>query len=283
MIFSAELTGLTTASGILLLLAVVSLWIKRYVALGVLGLATVVSGVAGHVTFVGALCLAGFAGLAWWYRQSGGWSAWAALVIASAVFFLHLVPGITGWPILGPMRIGAGAEYGKWLSVDKVGAGVLLLAVALPDLRSRADWRVMLVQSWPWIVGVPLLLAILAVLSGSLHLDVTPVAAFWPWAVVNLLSVCVVEEALFRGLIQSRLVHTCRDRRLPALAGVVLAALLFGLAHAAGGVALVVFATLAGLGYGFARHVTGRIEAAILVHFALNAVHFSFLTYPVPA
>jgi membrane protease YdiL (CAAX protease family) len=32
-----------------------------------------------------------------------------------------------------------------------------------------------------------------------------------------------------------------------------------------------------------AFHVTGRIEAAILCHFAVNATHLHLFTYPFPA
>jgi membrane protease YdiL (CAAX protease family) len=55
---------------------------------------------------------------------------------------------------------------------------------------------------------------------------------------------------------------------------------LFGLAHARGGPGLVVLAALAGLGYAAAYLRSGRIEGAILTHFALNAVHFVAFTYP---
>lgn len=40
------------------------------------------------------------------------------------------------------------------------------------------------------------------------------------------------------------------------------------------------FATLAGIGYGLAYWRSGRIEAAILTHFAVNAAHFVLFTYP---
>jgi hypothetical protein len=42
----------------------------------------------------------------------------------------------------------------------------------------------------------------------------------------------------------------------------------------------VALATIAGLGYGWIYQRTGRIEASILTHFALNAVHFFAFSYP---
>jgi membrane protease YdiL (CAAX protease family) len=42
----------------------------------------------------------------------------------------------------------------------------------------------------------------------------------------------------------------------------------------------VIAATLAGLGYGWAFMRDMRIEAAMFVHFAVNATHFLLFVYP---
>ena len=55
--------------------------------------------------------------------------------------------------------------------------------------------------------------------------------------------------------------------------------MLFGIAHAGGGAAMIVLATLAGIGYGLAAW-RGGIEAAVLTHFSVNALRFLLLTYP---
>lgn len=50
---------------------------------------------------------------------------------------------------------------------------------------------------------------------------------------------------------------------------------------AAGGPTYVVLSTVAGVGYGRAYlHAGNRIEASLLAHFTLNAVHFLGFTYP---
>ena len=61
---------------------------------------------------------------------------------------------------------------------------------------------------------------------------------------------------------------------------VAVSTVLFGLAHAAGGLGYVFLAGIAGLGYSAVYSVTRRIEAPILVHFLLNATHFIAFTYP---
>ncbi len=60
----------------------------------------------------------------------------------------------------------------------------------------------------------------------------------------------------------------------------LICAILFGLAHAGGGVWYVLLATVAGLGYGLVYHRTQRIELSILLHFALNSIHILFFSYP---
>lgn len=57
-------------------------------------------------------------------------------------------------------------------------------------------------------------------------------------------------------------------------------ALLFGAAHPGGGVMYAILAVIAGIGYAVAYQRTQRIEAAIIVHTALNAVHSIAFTYP---
>jgi membrane protease YdiL (CAAX protease family) len=42
----------------------------------------------------------------------------------------------------------------------------------------------------------------------------------------------------------------------------------------------VLLATIAGTGYGLAYQRSGRVEMAILTHFAVNATHFLLFTYP---
>ena len=60
----------------------------------------------------------------------------------------------------------------------------------------------------------------------------------------------------------------------------LIGALLFGVAHIAGGLHYVILATVAGLGYGWVYHKTQRVEACILLHVLLNTVHILFFTYP---
>ena len=101
---------------------------------------------------------------------------------------------------------------------------------------------------------------------------------FWVFAAGNLLNTCVAEELLFRGLLQRQL-----QKRLVPLLAMAVAAVLFGIAHLAGGWAYVGVATLAGAVYGLTYYFTGRVVWAVLAHWLLNLSHLVLFTYPVAA
>ena len=92
----------------------------------------------------------------------------------------------------------------------------------------------------------------------------------------------LVEEALFRGYIQGGLSRHLKDRPYGELLALLLASLVFGLAHIGAGWQWVLLATLAGVGYGLAYRF-GGLGAAIASHFGLNLLHFGLFTYPMLA
>jgi uncharacterized protein len=106
--------------------------------------------------------------------------------------------------------------------------------------------------------------------------------AFFPlWAWANLLFTCTAEEAVFRGVIQRTIAGDANSPTRRAIAALLIAAVLFGAVHFAGGPRAIVMATIAGAGYGWVYWRSGyRIEASILSHFLLNVTHILFFTYP---
>jgi hypothetical protein len=101
------------------------------------------------------------------------------------------------------------------------------------------------------------------------------------WALSNLFITAAAEEAFFRGLIQ----HSLQQNLSPftnhaGIVSITIAGVVFGIAHIAMGTSYALVATIAGFGYGWIFHLTKRIEASILAHYLLNAIHVLFFTYP---
>ncbi|WP_374601452.1 lysostaphin resistance A-like protein [Niveibacterium sp.] len=271
-------------SAALLMLAVLSAWGPRvagrpvWPAVFALALvAAVAEGVLASWALAAVLALAA-AGVLYTQLAQRGLARALGVVVAllALALALHVVPGAANPLLAGLQRLSPQSLlFRPWLSVDKGFAGLVLLLCFVPLARSAADWR--RVGATLLRVGVPLVVLIVAasLAAGYVAPDPKWPAFALPFLAGNLLFTCVAEEAFFRGLIQRGLATTIGVA--PALA---IASLLFGLAHLAGGPLYAAIAAFAGLGYGWAYQRSARIEAAILCHFALNAVHFLGFSYP---
>jgi hypothetical protein len=165
------------------------------------------------------------------------------------------------------------------LNFDTSAAGLILFAAFCMPARSREDWRAVARQT-PFILGTAIIVLLLGVAIGFVKVDFKFTSYTLIFFVTNLLFTCITEEAFFRGFLQEKLSHAMGRWNAGPFIALLIASLLFGIAHARGGPALIALASLAGLGYGYAYLRSGRIEAAILAHITLNTLHFVAFTYP---
>ncbi|MHA7231235.1 CPBP family intramembrane glutamic endopeptidase [Vibrio campbellii] len=201
---------------------------------------------------------------------------WSVVIIWCVMLFVHLIPGFNNLQVLNKVTAGPlSAPFSMYLNLDKPLA-LFALFLAYPFLLgSEAKGRV----KPALLVMIPLLsLLPIAAMLGALKPEMSLPSWWWLFALNNLMLTCVAEEALFRGFVQQSL-----SRRFDWRLGLVIASILFGLAHFVGGPLLIVFATLAGLGYGLVFHFTGRLWCAVLAHFLFNFCHLVFFTYPILA
>ncbi|ASI94403.1 CPBP family intramembrane glutamic endopeptidase [Vibrio rotiferianus] len=201
---------------------------------------------------------------------------WSVVIIWCVMLFVHVIPGFNNLQVLDKVTAGPlSAPFSMYLNLDKPLA-LFALFLAYPFLLGgEAKGRVK-----PALPVMILLLSLLpiAAMLGALKPELSLPSWWWLFALNNLILTCVAEEALFRGFVQQSF-----SRRFDWRLGLVIASILFGLAHFAGGPLLIVFATLAGLGYGLVFHFTGRLWCAVLAHFLFNFCHLVFFTYPILA
>jgi membrane protease YdiL (CAAX protease family) len=214
-------------------------------------------------------------------RQRQRVAGHALFVVLALGLGFHLFPGFHNPRVIGPVRLTPDAvPFTMYLNLDKPLAGFWLL-LAWPALRLCRD-------RWSWLWGLSIgLLAALPCLGLALVLGKVAFALKWPevgwlWAINNLLLVCLTEEAIFRGYLQEGLTRWWAGRRYGESVAIAVAAVLFGLAHIAGGAGYVLVAGLGGVGYGLAYR-RGGLQASVMAHFGLNLLHFSLFTYPMLA
>lgn len=212
-------------------------------------------------------------------------SAWVwAAGLLSLALALHLVPGFHNPLLVNAARTSPDAlPFTLYANFDKGSVGLFLLACFAPRLTSLRDARAIAWPTFAAVVGSAVVSIGVAWAAGYVRpeykLDALPPFTL-EFLGTNLFFTCVAEEAFFRGLIQERLARALAGRKQLVWLPPLVSALLFGLAHASSGVLYMGLATLAGAGYAWAYARTRRIEAAVLAHFAVNAVHFLFFSYP---
>ena len=276
----------------LLLISVLLLWTQNLTVWAAAFILSVFAGVlSGVLSLVGVVSLAAFIAAVWYLSalesQAGSLLVPRILLVvlvsvAVVLFGLHAVPGFNNPPIVHNVILSTGAEpFSLYLNFDKTAAGLILLAFSYKGyLTNRQQLHRALLASAPVILA-----SVLFLIGISFAVDYLRFAPKLPdiafiWVINNLFFVTLSEEAFFRGFLMAKLDAALSPIPHARSVALLLSAAAFGLAHFAGGFAYVCIATVAGIGYGIAFQRSGRIEMAILTHFAVNVTHFFFFTYP---
>lgn len=194
-------------------------------------------------------------------------------LLLSLALGAHWLPGFVPLPLSDALVYSPDAKPVLLrLSWDKVLVGLGLLVWWVQQPRDTA-------AHWPAVAKVSVL-TLLMVPAVAWALNLVGWQPKWPpqfglWLALNLFGAVLAEELVFRGLLQTWLVQ-----RMGALAGIGITALLFGAVHAPFSPMFAVVAGLAGLGYGAAFHLSGRLWPAMALHLAVNVCHVLLLTYP---
>ncbi|STR45885.1 CPBP family intramembrane glutamic endopeptidase [Iodobacter fluviatilis] len=202
-----------------------------------------------------------------------------AAVLALALA-MHRVPGFNNVSIFNGMQLSADSPpFTLYANLDKGLAGFLLLAIFCRKAASWAELKEGLQRSWRLAFASIAMLIMLGLLSQFFRVDLKLPAHTGVFLLVNLLLTCVAEEAFFRGFVQESL-HRLSSKPLGTALAVAASALLFGLAHFAGGAMYMALACFAGLGYALVYQQSRRIEMAVLLHFGFNLIHYLCFSYP---
>ncbi len=206
--------------------------------------------------------------------------ALAVTLAMSAGLLAHAFPGFANPRVLDAVVLSHDSvPYTKYLNVDKGVMGLVLLGLVAPARTARPSRLPAPVLLWRFALLATVVIAA-TIAAGFARWD-PKLPAWWTmWLASMAFLTALPEEAVFRHVVQGGLQHwlggTLRARWIAMAVGAVL----FGLAHLAGGWPYVALATLAGLGYGWIYAASDSIAMSILAHTGLNLVHLLFLSYP---
>lgn len=245
--------------------------------------------VVGWLPLANTMGLVGVACLAWFFRQEE-LNRWIKvglflLLVPLAFWVASYEPEGFSYPLLFNLVGEAGEAARYQLSVDfaKGIAGFLLLYLLWPKLRANefvaSRW-----VSASLLPLTPLLIIGVAIPVLGLQWQPKPIGQIVQFAAVSLLITCVAEEVFMRFLFQQNLRNAVAsftaNRLLQEIIPLLLVTFVFVAIHAGiSGAAIWVYA-LAGFLYGLSYTLGKNILYPIAIHFLVNQIHFSFLTYP---
>jgi uncharacterized protein len=205
-----------------------------------------------------------------------------------AVFFVlaiamsnYMVPGFKNLSVYDQIQFSKDSvPFTMYLNFDKILVGLFIYLFYLKPNQIKPFQRQQMFFSIKVLALLIILLMPIALAIHYVHFDPKFPPLGWIWVINNLFFVCLAEEGLFRGLIQGGLSKLLPKTKAFSFFSIIIASLLFGLAHYTGGPAYIALAGIAGLFYGYAYWKTERIESSVIVHFGLNSIHFLFFSYP---
>jgi uncharacterized protein len=263
---------------------------KKELIIGVVLVALVaVLAMAGWLPWANAAGLAGVATLAWFFRKEE-LSRWIKaglflLLVPLAFRVATYEPEGFAYPLLYSLAgdVSEPARYELSIDFGKGIAGFILLYLLWPKLRanefvaSRLPSVLLLLLAPALIIGVAIPLL-------GLHFQPKAIEQIVQFAVVNLLVTCVAEEVFMRFLFQQNLrtavASLTANRALQECVPLLLVTAIFVAIHSGISGAAIWLYVLAGFLYGLSYTLSKNILYPITVHFLVNLVHFSFLTYP---
>lgn len=260
--------------------------------LGVFFLLAIVVALLASVNWLplaNAVGLIGVAALAWCLRKENlsGWTKAGLLVLLVPLAFWVATyrPAGFSYPHVFslPGMTDAVSRYEFFANIGKGLCGFVLLYFLW--VKPRAD-EFVAASKYQMLVALftPVVVIAMAIFVLDLNIQIKKLEQVFLFALGNLLIICVAEETFMRLLLQQPLrnavANMTTNRWVQELVPLLLVTAIFVAIHTGlSGAAIWVYA-LAGLLYGLSYTLSKNIAYPIMVHFAVNQIHFSFLTYP---
>ena len=201
-------------------------------------------------------------------------------LVCAVILAIHELPGLNNFKLFDQVVFSDNsAPFNMYLNFDKAYLGIVMFNL-LPPLDKVVEFKKSLWLVFRYLLVTALFLGPAAYFSGYVLWEPKANPYLALWALNNFFFVCFFEETIFRRFIQNQLVHYFRNTQYGDLVAIFLGAVIFGLAHIAGGMAYVALATLAGIFYGLCFYHSCNVRTSMLLHFSVNLIHSLLFTYP---
>ncbi|KIJ89145.1 CPBP family intramembrane glutamic endopeptidase [Rickettsia asembonensis] len=278
------MSSLTITYIFLITIILISLFCRdkrpAYLGIGVTILAALYQGVI-NIIGVGALSIFTAITYAYFNLQLNKVLKTSLFILISLCFILfafHKVPGFFNILAINKIQLSElSIPFSMYLNFDKIMPALIIFSVSdLYILEKQEHTNAIRYTSLSLLLCIVIIM-VLSLISGYVLFEPKIPSILPIWAINNFFFVCIAEETFFRGFLQRTLQNLLPNRQILA---VIIASLIFGVAHFQGGLIYIALSTICGFFYGYTYYKTSKILCSMIVHFGLNLCHLLLFTYP---
>lgn len=194
-------------------------------------------------------------------------------------FAFHKVPGFFNILAIDKVQLSElSVPFTMYLNFDKVMPALIIFSLSdLYILEKQENSGTVKYTLLSLLLCIMIIMA-LSLISGYVLFEPKIPSILPIWAINNFFFVCIAEEVFFRGFLQRTLQNFLKNQQIIA---VIIASLIFGVAHFQGGLIYIGLSAICGFFYGYAYYKTNKILCSMIVHCGLNLCHLLLFTYPV--
>lgn len=212
-------------------------------------------------------------------------TAWWGLVFLGLGIGLYQPNGFS-YPTIfeGIILHEGGAPFTLRLNIGKSIAGYTIIAFMCPLIIQHQPLPLRIQHKILITLLLPFVIILIAYCLLELAFYFKELRLIFIFGTINLFTTCIAEEAFMRLVLQNELIRLIskytKFTSLRELIPLILSSLLFIATHYTPSINMLIVFGLAGFLYGAIYSLTKNIFYSIALHFFVNLLHFSFLTYP---
>lgn len=241
--------------------------------------------IAAVLVFVFAMVLSLYKYLLNANKPVGLYLTWTFAIVLGVAVGLYRPAGFSYPLVFGVNQLyEGGLPFSLYVNTAKLLAGYIIIYFFISTSVQSYVFICSRLQQYALAIGMGIIVVLIASLFLGLEFHLKPLNYIVMFGLANLLVTCVAEEAFMRVLLQAQLQKFISGKVknvfwLEAIP-LFIATLIFVVTHLATSLNTILVFGLAGFTYGLVYSVTKNLWACVVVHFIVNIIHFSLLTYP---
>ena len=193
---------LSLISYLLLLISILSLWIKQDIKVwGVIAAFSMVCGVISDRIAITGIASILILGLLYYtvnridLKLPVRATVSVLAIILSVLLATHFIPGFNNWKIIDNVSLSEISQsYSMYLNMDKTFVGLIILGLGFPLVKNLKEWVFVLRSALPIFLMGLIVLAFISPIFNYIRWDLKFPNLVFVWALNNLFFTCVSEK-----------------------------------------------------------------------------------------